>query len=75
MFNMSGNEELTKTIESLTQSVKSIQDELLTLKRGATHSGLNPQSSSARNKAMGMTWPVITSLQGRNPEWRMRRTP
>ena len=41
---MSGNEELTKTIESLMESVKSIKDELQTLKRGAIQNGSNSQS-------------------------------
>ena len=43
---MSGNKELTKTIESLAESVKSIKDKLQTLKSGAIQNGSNPQSSA-----------------------------
>ena len=48
---MSGNEELTKTIESLAESVKSIKDELQTLKRGAIQNGSNPQSSAGAQQS------------------------
>ena len=41
--NMTDNEELKSSIDKLTKSVKSIQNELLTLKRGAIHSGSNLQ--------------------------------
>ena len=50
---MADNEELVKSIESLTKSVKSIQDDLLMLKRGTTHSGLNPQSPSGTQQSDG----------------------
>ena len=39
------NKELSKTLEMLTASVKSIQDELGTLKRRATYGGTDPQQS------------------------------
>ena len=48
---MSSNEELARTIEMLADSVKSIQDELVTLKRGAIHNGVNPQSSSGTQQS------------------------
>ena len=44
---MADNEELTKNIKELTKSVKSIQDD------SATHSGLNPQSSSSMQQSDG----------------------
>ena len=50
---MADNEELAKSIESLTKSVKSIQDDLLMLKHGTTHSGLNLQSSSGTQQSDG----------------------
>ena len=43
---MANNEELAKTVESLTASVKSMQDQLTTLTSGATYSGVNSQSGS-----------------------------
>ena len=36
------SEELAKDLESLSESVKSIQDKLAMLERGATHSGVDP---------------------------------
>ena len=48
---MASNEELVKTIEMLAESVKSIQDELMTLKRGAIHIGVDPQSSSGTQQS------------------------
>ena len=42
------NEELAKTIQTLTESVKSIQDDLSTLKCGAIHNGSDPQSSGTQ---------------------------
>ena len=48
---MSGNEELTKTIELLAENVKSIKDELPTLKRGATQNGSNLQSSAGMQQS------------------------
>jgi len=48
---MASNEELAKTIETLTVSIKSIQDDLLMLKCGAIHSGSNPQSSSGMQQS------------------------
>ena len=44
---MASNKEITKTLETLLASVRSIQDELVTLKREATHSSTNPQSGSS----------------------------
>ena len=48
---MSGNEELTKTIESFIESVKSINDELQTLEHGAIQNGSNLQSSSGTQQS------------------------
>jgi len=55
---MSTNEEIAKTLAELSKSVqnlselpgsvKSLQDELETLKRGATHSGVNPQPTGSQ---------------------------
>ena len=45
-FAMMSDEELTKIVESLTESVKSIQDQLMTLTCGATYSGRDLQSGS-----------------------------
>ena len=44
---MADSKDLKKTLETLSSSVKSIQDELATLKRGATHSGTDPQQSGS----------------------------
>ena len=44
---MSGEEienNITKAITALTVSVKTIEEELKTIKSGATHSGVNSQS-------------------------------
>ena len=48
---MSGNEELTKAIESLMENIKSIKDELQTLKHSAIQNGLNPQSLSSMQQS------------------------
>ena len=48
---MSGNKELTKMIESLAESVKSIKDELQTLKRVVIQNGSNPQSSASTQQS------------------------
>ena len=48
---MSGNKELTKKIESFTESIKSIKDDLQTLKRSAIQNGSNPQSSSGMQQS------------------------
>ena len=55
---MSTNEEIAKTLAELSKSVqnlselpgsmKSLQDKLETLKRGATHSGVNPQPTGSQ---------------------------
>ena len=56
---MSSNEEIVKTpaelsnsvksLSKLPDSVKSIQDEIVMLKCGATYSGLNPQPTSSQH--------------------------
>ena len=63
---MSGNKELTKTIESLAESVKSIKDELQTLKHSAIQNGSNPQSS------VGTQQSKASISTGGDPEWRRR---
>ena len=44
---MATSEELAKNLETLSESIKSIQDKLATLERGATHSGADPQQSGS----------------------------
>ena len=45
---MTNNEDLAKAIADLTQSIKSMQDELMTLKkRGPTQSGINDLLTSS----------------------------
>ena len=46
-YDMATNEELAKNLETLTESVKSIQDKIVTLERGATHSGVDPLQSGS----------------------------
>ena len=58
---MADSKELKKTLETLSLSVKSIQDELAKLKHGATHSGTDPQQSGS-----GMQY-SSTDLAGLNP--------
>ena len=44
---MATSEELAKSLEILSESVKSIQDKLAMLERGATHSGADLQQSGS----------------------------
>ena len=69
---MSGNEELTRTIESLAESVKSIKDKLQTLKRGAIQNGSNPQSSASTQQSDASIFTGDDPLLVRKPEWRRR---
>lgn len=60
------NKELVKAIQTLTQSVKSIQDDLLMLKRGATHNGSDPQSSGTQQSntdVVSITWNWESSME------------
>ena len=62
---MSSNEEITKslaelsnsvkTLSKLPDSVKSLQDEIETLKRGATYSGVNPQPTGSQHSDMDLS--------------------
>ena len=61
LCDMATSEELAKNLETLTESVKSIQDKLVTLERGATHSGTDPlQAGSGMQHSS-------TDLAGLNP--------
>ena len=48
---MASNEELQKTLQILSTSVKSIQDELTTLKRGAIQNGADLQQSGSSKQS------------------------
>ena len=54
------NEELSKTVENLAESVKSMQDQLMMLTRGATHNGTSPQyNSSLQNSSTNLDTSLI----------------
>ena len=59
-------------IELLTESVKSIKDELQTFKRGAIQNGLNPQSSASTQQSNASIMTGDDPLLVRKPEWRRR---
>ena len=62
---MSTKEEIAKTLAKLSKSIqnrfelpgsmKSLQDSLETLKRGATHSGVNPQPTGSQNSDINLS--------------------
>ena len=51
--NLMTNEDVVKALASLAKSVESIQDDIVTLKRGPTHSGVNPQLTSSQQSYIG----------------------
>ena len=49
MTDSTGNEELAKSLATLSESVKSMWEELSTLKHGATHTGATPLSTGSQH--------------------------
>jgi len=68
---MASNEEYAKSLETLEERVKSMQNELVMLKRRVTHSGSDPQPGVGTQYSSTDIAGLVPPPK-KNPDWKMR---